>query len=65
MSENENIEWVSPSSLARRLGVSCQTIYNRIARGQYVAKAFRRGKYKGWLIRWNNVNHDDNGGIKL
>lgn len=50
---NENgFELMSVSSLAKRLGVSSQTIYNRIAQGLYDTVEFKRGsKMRGFLIK--------------
>lgn len=47
----ENYELVSASTLAKRLGVSTTTIYNRIARGDYETKNFSRGTMNGVLIK--------------
>lgn len=49
-------EWYSASELAEKLHVSTQTIYNRIKMGTYEAKSFSRGKYKGFLIKYNFDN---------
>lgn len=43
-------ECVGVSELAKRLGVSKQTIYNKIRRGELAAKRFERGQYHGYLI---------------
>lgn len=43
-------EWISVSSLAKREGVTAQTIRNRIARGMYQTKEFERGSMKGILV---------------
>ena len=47
---NENQEWVTASTLAKRLGVSTQTVRNRVRRGDYEVKEFQRGQYNGYLI---------------
>jgi prophage antirepressor-like protein len=47
----QNEQWVSASDLARSLGVSTQTIYNRVKKGVYETKVFNRGAYKGILIK--------------
>lgn len=47
---SENTEWISISTLAERLGVTKQTIYNRIKQGVYPTKEFRRGSMKGILV---------------
>lgn len=45
-----NVEWVSVSTLAERLNVSTQTIYNRIKCGEYPTIDYVRGKYRGVLV---------------
>ena len=49
MNENE-YEWVSVSTLAKRNGVTTQTIRNRIANGMYETKEFERGRMRGILV---------------
>lgn len=49
MNENE-YEWISVSSLAVQLNVTSQTIYNRIKRGDYQVKEFKRGDMRGVLV---------------
>ena len=52
-------EWVSISTMAKRLGVSGQTIRNRIKEGFYETLNFQRGAMNGTLIRtqkWQNQN---------
>ena len=56
--ENE-YEWVSISTMAKRLGVSGQTIRNRIKEGFYETLNFQRGAMNGILIRtakWQDQN---------
>lgn len=48
--ENE-YEWVSISTMAKRMGVSGQTIRNRIKEGFFDTLNFERGAMKGILIR--------------
>lgn len=48
---NKQDKWLSVSEFASLLGVSSQTIYNRIARGSYETQEFRRGKMRGILVR--------------
>ena len=50
MDEN-NYEWVSVSTLAKRLGLSMQMVYNKINAGLYETKTFERGNMKGYLIK--------------
>lgn len=58
MQNNDNTgEWVSVSTLARQLGVSTQTIYNRIKSGVYVVHTYERGKMKGILIHYDSINN--------
>lgn len=45
----QDIEWVSVSELADRLGTTKQTIYNHIKQGYYPTKEFKRGKMRGLL----------------
>lgn len=42
--------WISVSQLAVQLGVSKQTVYNKIARGEYRTKEFTRGTMRGLLV---------------
>lgn len=51
-----NTEWVSVSELASRLKVSKQTIYNRLKDGIYEFQSFNRGKYHGFLIKYDCKN---------
>lgn len=44
-------EWVSISTLAKRLGLSDQTIRNRIKQGFYETFNFQRGKSRGILVK--------------
>ena len=53
---SENTEWISISTLAERLGVTKQTIYNRIKQGVYPTKEFRRGSMKGILVLTTRQN---------
>lgn len=48
---NNESEWVSVSSLAKTLGVSKQTVYNKIKQGLYEVNTFERGKMRGILVR--------------
>lgn len=51
--QESNAEWYSVSELAEKLHVSTQTIYNRIKKGEYETQPFKRGMYKGFLIKYN------------
>lgn len=51
---NNNTEWVSASTLAKRFGVSTTTIYDRIKKGVYKTQVFKRGKMSGYLICVDN-----------
>lgn len=57
----DNFEFVSISTLAKRLGVSGQTIRNRIKEGFYETMCFKRGDMNGILIkvRCQNQNESD------
>lgn len=46
----DDLEWVSVSTLAERLNVSTQTIYNRIKCGEFQTINYERGKYRGILV---------------
>ena len=51
LNDNIEMEWVSVSTLAKRTGVTVQTIYARIKNGVYETQKFERGKMVGWLIK--------------
>lgn len=51
MENSENTEWISISTLAERLGVTKQTVYNRVKQGVYPTKEFKRGTMRGVLIQ--------------
>lgn len=51
MENSENTEWISISTLAERLGVTKQTVYNRVKQGMYPTKEFKRGTMRGVLIQ--------------
>jgi len=44
-------EWVSVSTMAKRIGRSKQTVYNMIRKQQLEATTFERGKMRGILVR--------------
>ena len=46
----ENLEWIAISQLAIQLNVSKQTVYNRVKRGDYPSKEYKRGSMKGILV---------------
>ena len=48
---NSDFEWISPSEMAKRVGVSVQTIYNRVHNDEYETMRFARGEYCGILIK--------------
>lgn len=54
--ENNKTEWVSVSELAKRLGKSKQTVYNRIKQGCYETKVFQRGSMRGLLVGTSKMN---------
>ena len=49
-------EWVSVSTCAVMLGVSKQTVYNMIARGELPSKRYKRGRMDGLLVYCNKVS---------
>lgn len=49
--ESKDMEWVSVSELARRIGKTKQTIYNYIRQNLYETMVFRRGKMTGILVK--------------
>ena len=51
MENSENTEWISISTLAERLGVTKQTVYNRVKQGMYPTREFKRGTMRGVLIQ--------------
>lgn len=56
-------EWISISTLAKRLGISGQTVRNRIKEGLYETMQFKRGGMNGILIkvRCQDQNGNDAG----
>jgi len=59
MEDANNYEWVSPSTLARRLGISTQMVYIRIKQGMYEAQQFDRGSMNGWLVKVRKKDVED------
>ena len=58
-------EWISISTAASRLGVSGQTIRNRIKEGLYETLNFKRGGMNGTLIKvpiWNDLKDEEKQG---
>lgn len=53
--ENKVTDWITPSCLARKLGVSVQTVYNRVKTGKYEAHTYERGKMNGILIKCDSI----------
>lgn len=51
MKTEQEYEWVSVSEMARRIGVSTQTIYLRIKAGIYETQRIERGSSHGWIIK--------------
>lgn len=49
--ESKDMEWVSVSELARRIGKTKQTVYNYIRQNLYETMEFRRGKMIGILVK--------------
>lgn len=48
----QNVEWISVSECAKRIGKSEQTVRNNIRNGILTAKEFQRKSMKGFLVRW-------------
>ena len=52
MMETDAYEMISVSELARRLGRTPQTMYNQIKQGLWETVEYKRGKYKGILVKY-------------
>ena len=50
--ENEQYEMLSVSTVAKKLGKTPQTIYNQIKAGMWEIIEYKRGKYKGVLVKY-------------
>ena len=50
MMNEQEVEWVSVSELAKRLHKTKQTVYNLIKKDVYETKKFQRGSMRGFLI---------------
>ena len=50
--ENEQYEMLSVSSVAKKLGKTPQTVYNQIKAGMWKTIEYKRGKYKGVLVKF-------------
>ena len=48
----QEYEMLSVSSVAKRLGKTPQTIYNQIKAGMWATIEYKRGKYKGVLVKF-------------
>ncbi len=48
---HNDFEWVSASTLAKRLGISTQMVYIRIKMGMYETQEFQRGSMRGYLVK--------------
>ena len=48
----EQYEMLSVSTVAKRQGVSAQTIYNQIKSGMWETQEYQRGKYRGILVKY-------------
>lgn len=59
MNNNEdNMDWLSVSEVARIKKCSTQTIYNHIREGLYETKEFRRGSMNGILVKFPKQIND-------
>ena len=56
--EEKNNEWVSPSTMAKRLGISTQMVYIRIKEGIYESRKYERGSMNGWLVKAKREDQD-------
>lgn len=52
MSDSDKYELLSASTVAERLGVTIQTVYNQIKAHMWDVVEFQRGKNKGILIKY-------------
>lgn len=59
MMADNNFEWVSASTLAKRLGISTQMVYVRIKEGMYETQEFQRGSMRGILVKAPKVEKKD------
>lgn len=48
---DDKFEWVTPSEVARREGITTSMVYVRMKEGHYETHEFVRGKMKGYLIK--------------
>ena len=60
MDNNDEMEWVSMSELAQRVGCSVQTIRNKCKQGLYETMTFKRGCMNGILVKTRRLTHDTN-----
>ena len=58
MKKNNNYEWISVSELAKRIGKTNQTAYNRVKKGMWETKVFTRGSMRGLLVKYP-IQQDD------
>lgn len=49
--DEQQYEWVSASTYAKRHNITTPTVYNRIREGLLEAKEFERGTMRGWIIK--------------
>ena len=49
---NEQYEMLSVSDVAKKLGVTSQTVYNQIKAGMWETQEFKRGQYKRILVKY-------------
>lgn len=50
-SEDGRYEWVTPSEVAKREGITTSMVYVRMKEGHYETHEFVRGRMKGYLIK--------------
>lgn len=52
ITNNQDVEWISVSELAKRINKTKQTAYNLINKGRYPIKEFKRGSMRGVLVAY-------------
>ena len=60
VNNNENdVEWISISELAQRIGKTKQTAYNQCKQGLWQTKVFKRGSMRGLLVAYPKSQNVD------
>lgn len=50
-SEDGRYEWLAPSEVAKREGITTSMVYFKMKEGHYEVQEFVRGRMKGYLIK--------------